>query len=380
MTSAKEIDAWVKQGVITSEQAKVMLEQKAGEKKEGNYFRIIMMLGGLSLILGILAVIGANWNAIPDAAKLGAHALLSVALGYGFYKHRNQEGWARDIYVLLVFGTNLTFVALIGQVFQTQSHPFFAILIWMLISSPLVLAYTTTRFVAYAWIVGVIAQNTLLALWLADLGSERISANLSGMIVTIVSSIYIVFSNLRWANEQFPLFAKPLRLLAILSFVLSGSMSQILWRIDFDAASYAKYWDNLSSVWVTFGVFALLTVLSRVNKTVWEFKPSIILYGATVIAMLTPALFIHPAIPLMGAVSFIAYWLVLGYVAHLMDNQQALDQVVWVISLRIFIIYLEVFGTLASTGIGMIIGGLLFIGLGYGTRRVQKYLRAQHGT
>lgn len=377
-SSPKEIDAWVKQGIITPEQAKLMLEQQVGEKKEGNFFRIIMMLGGLSLVLGILAIIGANWNSIPDAAKLGAHALLSAGLAFGFYKQREKTGWARDIFLLLIFGTNLSFIALIGQVFQVQSDPFFAVLIWMLISSPLILAYTTTRFVAYAWIVGTIIQNTLLFYWLAKLPAILQNPSTGYLIVTLVSSVYIVLSNLRGVDERFPLFTKPLRKLGMLSFILSGSMSQILWRLEFDANMHTQYWGNASSVFVTLGTMALLAILSYAKKTVWPFKASAVFFGATAIAMLFPALFVHPTIPLVGALSFIAYWLALGYVAHLMDSPRDLDSVVMVISLRLFIIYLELFGTLASTGIGMVIGGLLFIGLGIGTRRVQKYLKAQH--
>ncbi len=377
-TSPKEIDAWVKQGIITAEQAKLILEQQAGEKKEGNFFRIIMMLGGLSLVLGILAIIGANWNSIPDAAKLGAHTLLSAGLAYGFYRQREKTGWARDIFLLLIFGTNLSFIALIGQVFQAQSDPFFAILIWMVISSPLVLAYTTTRFVAYTWIVGTIIQNALLFYWLTKLPAMIQTPSASYLIVTLVSSVYIVLSNLRVMDDKFPLFAKPLRKLSVLSFIFSASMSQILWRVDFNASMHANYWGNVSSVLVTLGVLGLLALLSYAKKTVWPFKPTVVFVAATAFAMLFPALFMHPAIPLIGALSFIAYWLALGYVAHLMDSQHNLDVVVWIISIRLFIIYLELFGTLASTGLGMIIGGLLFIGLGIGTRRVQKYLKAHH--
>lgn len=267
---------------------------------------------------------------------------------------------------------------MIGQVFQVQSDPFFAVLIWMLISSPLILAYTTTRFVAYAWIVGTIIQNTLLFYWLAKLPAFLQNPSTGYLIVTLVSSVYIVLSNLRGVDERFPLFTKALRKLGMLSFILSGSMSQILWRLEFDANMHTQYWGNASSVFVTLGTMALLAILSYAKKTVWPFKASAVFFGATAIAMLFPAFFVHPAIPLVGALSFIAYWLALGYVAHLMDSPRDLDSVVMVISLRLFIIYLELFSTLASTGIGMVIGGLLFIGLGIGTRRVQKYLKAQH--
>ena len=40
------------------------------------------------------------------------------------------------------------------------------------------------------------------------------------------------------------------------------------------------------------------------------------------------------------------------------------------IAIRIFIVYFELFGTLATTGAGLIAGGLLLIALALGWRRV----------
>jgi uncharacterized membrane protein len=54
------------------------------ESRHGFQFSTAMFgLGALAIVLGVAAVAGPNWDAIPTTFKLIAHALMSLALTAG---------------------------------------------------------------------------------------------------------------------------------------------------------------------------------------------------------------------------------------------------------------------------------------------------------
>jgi hypothetical protein len=281
-----------------------------------------------------------------------------------------------DILLMLIFGTNLSFIALIGQVFQLQGHPFFAILIWIVASTPLIIIYGTSKFIAYAWIAGLVTKNILLSQWLTD--SNLFSAIEGAFITTFISSLYLVLSHLRIVDNRFPLFTQPLRRLGTFGIVFGASLMQIVWRSNFDVGDYNKFWSYGTSVLTVIISCIVIIVLSTQKKTVWQLRPTLWFFTASIAGLLIPVVIIHPSIPFIGAICFIAYWVGIGYAAYLADEKKYLDLVIWVITIRLFIVYIELFGTLATTGLGLISGGIIFLGLGWGARKMQKYLGASH--
>ena len=281
-----------------------------------------------------------------------------------------------DTLLILIFGTNLSFIALIGQVFQLQGHPFFAILIWMAVSTPLIIIYGSSRFIAYAWIIGLAVKNVLLSQWLA--GSNLLSPTQVALVSTLVSSIYLMLSHLRAVDNRFPLFTQPLRKLGTFGIVLGASLMQIFWRTNVDEGVYNKFWSYGTSVIALIISYILIIILSAQKKTVWQLRPSVWFFMVSIAGLLAPVAFVHPSIPFIGAVCFIAYWVAIGYAAYLADEKKYLDLVIWVITIRLFIVYIELFGTLATTGLGLIGGGIVFLGLGWGARKMQKYLGGTH--
>lgn len=374
--TTKQLATWQQHGLLSAEQASRIAEFEAATQKDGSFSRLIIMLGSFSLVLGLLAIIGANWNSIPDAVKLFAHTILSLGLATGLYLQRDKKGWEKDIFLLLIFGTNLSFIALIGQVFQLQGHPFFAVLTWIVVSTPLLVTQASTPFVAYAWIIGVIVKCFLLQQWLS--GESMLPHPQAAMVSAAVSSIYFVLGHVRSIDQRFPLFTTPLRNLSTIGILLGGSVMQIMWRTDFNQKMYDDFWAYAPSLFTTIATYLLVIFLSATKKGVWDVRPAAWFFLATIGALLLPVSFVHPSIPFIGALCFIAYWMAIGYAAYLAGEKKHLDLVIWVISIRLFIVYLEVFGTLATTGVGLIIGGVIFLSLGFAARKLQKVLGGQH--
>ena len=103
-----------------------------------------------------MAIIGANWESIPDGLKLAAdlalNALCAVAV---FLAWRHTRIWPREIAALLLFSLVLSGIALIGQVYQLQSAPWRALALWLVLCTPFLAMTALTRLTGAIWALAV---------------------------------------------------------------------------------------------------------------------------------------------------------------------------------------------------------------------------------
>jgi hypothetical protein len=78
----------------------------------------------------------------------------------------------------------------------------------------------------------------------------------------------------------------------------------------------------------------------------------------------------NPAARLAGVLSYFALWGLIARAAAAHGWRALFGLAVAALALRLFIVYLELFYDLASTGLGLILGGLLLLGLAAGWRRI----------
>ena len=96
-----------------------------------------------------------------------------------------------------------------------------------------------------------------------------------------------------------------------------------------------------------------------------------ILIAGCVIGVL-PFVFPHGDSNLIGALSFIVYWLVIGYAGQTSGAHSLVTAAILSIAIRIYVVYLELFGTLLVTGFGLIFSGLVLMGMAWGARKLIK--------
>lgn len=131
--------------------------------QEGNRFLFILAIfGGLLVSAGVILLVAANWEAIPRAVKLVTGVVLLVAThGAGWYWGRGGEHGrpvlAEALY-LVGAGLFLANIALVGQTYHLSSRSPNGILLWWIGIAPL------------AWILRSRLQYVLLlsaiVLWL----------------------------------------------------------------------------------------------------------------------------------------------------------------------------------------------------------------------
>jgi hypothetical protein len=87
--------------------------------------------------------------------------------------------------------------------------------------------------------------------------------------------------------------------------------------------------------------------------------------AAAFLAAFTPFVLPHGEWPVAAALSFIAFWAAVGWAGYVTRRFNLLNLATAMIGLRILIAYFEVFGSLLSTGVGLITGGLLTLALAW---------------
>lgn len=156
--SERQLKAWQDAGLIDAYTADRIRVWDAEHRRPWGLVAIIG-LGALTIGLGILSFVAANWDAIPGEIRLAVHFALIAGLAAWLWRYLPDAGHKNDyfndglLFVIVVLG--LTFFGHIGQVYQSSSPLWQPLLAWLVIFSPLLLLFGRGWPVATLWLAGV---------------------------------------------------------------------------------------------------------------------------------------------------------------------------------------------------------------------------------
>jgi uncharacterized membrane protein len=339
---------------------------------EGSHRRPIWLwalsgMGALAIGLGVVAVVGANWEDIPAEAKLAADLLLTVLLAaFVFVAWQREREWPREIGALLLFALVLSGIALVGQVYQLQSEPWQGLVLWLALSTPFLALVTFTRLVGVLWFAAVVV--TWFAAyepieWLIVALATGPGVELLHLLVYLPACLLIVVAVVRrrWmpAEGQGELMEK--LALAGLVAAVSTTMIVINSRIA-GSPPPAEIW--LGTV-ATLPAAAALWFGSGVERRREAIALLAVSFAAWVaaLALAQPWSLEHAGrTALFEAVFgllFIVYWAAIGWLAARAGQRVLFGLAFAVIGLRLLVLYFEAIGGLTATGLGLIGGGVL---------------------
>lgn len=339
------------------------------ESKHGFRFSTAMFgLGGLAIVLGLAAVVASNWDAIPAAAKLAAHGALNVALTAGvLYAIRTKRTAAGEILLFLLAGATLTFIALMGQVYQTNAPLWQALALWLVITSPFLFLLVRSKFTVACWITALLTTLGTASEAVADLlGPMRLDA----AAYTLVPFLMIGVGEWKALRARWPVWPSLYSAAGYALIALAASGAQLEWRGEFDFWLGSRQEHLFPALFAGLTASGLLLAL-RAAKYLEASPPvtSIFLLVSVLLAF-APFVTPHPHMPAVGAGLFMAYWALIGWAGLQSGYRWLLNAAVVVIALRLVVVYIEVFGDLLSTGFGLIISGALLIALVWATGRL----------
>jgi hypothetical protein len=131
----KGLKEWVALGFISEAQA-VRIRDHESVKPEGSWILTgFLILGAVIVGIGVISLIAANWNDIPDFMKLAGDFLLLAGLAFWTIQSWESKKIIQFEVVLLFFMILcLASIGLISQVFHTGGKFYQALMFWSLIT------------------------------------------------------------------------------------------------------------------------------------------------------------------------------------------------------------------------------------------------------
>jgi len=369
MFLARKLKKWSENQLISEGQAQAIL---AFEKNTGRS-RLYFGLGGLgvlSIILGIASLIAANWDLFSPTTKLVNHTLLNVVLAGVILKFFQKPSWIREILVTVLAGLVMTYIALIGQVLQTQAPLWQPLGVWLVLTTPMLLIYA--RF------FGVVA------IWLGVLGvfSASFAINvLSGQpreifLAGLPYALFVAFG-FQKVKDILPNWTTTVHRIFWILLVIGTSFAQSFWHISTDAINpWVHVPDSsvLASGVGTLFIFLLNAAKRHRLAPFWRGETgewdALLLVSFALSAL--PVLIPHASLSVVGAVLFCLYWLFIGGLGLRLGIDKLWSFAVVVVGVRIFVAYVQIMGSLAIQGLGFIGTGVIFLALAWGTRKIMQ--------
>jgi hypothetical protein len=374
--SDRKLRAWQAAGLIDAETASAISAWEATHSRPIGLWAIIG-LGALTIGLGLVSLVAANWDAIAGTVRLAIHFAIMAALAAGIW-WRLSKGALNDhvsdamLFVLAVLG--LTFFGHVGQVYQTSSPLWQPLLGWLLLFSPLLLLFGRGWPVAGLWMVGLL--GTLWAhaddhghLWSAFGRIEPPHAALYwGLIASPPILVAGVAAWMRGVSDR-PAFWRLIEQMGV-AIVLTG-VSVIL---------LVRGWDSDSAVLRGSAAIQSVAMLCAAGAIGMARQTA---SGRAAAGLLVVAAVLHlgqallPALhgtgrTLIACLFFLLLWGAVAAAAIHAHWRRIFQAAVALVALRIIILSFELNDDLLGSGVGLILSGLFAMAVAWATVRLSR--------
>lgn len=319
MKISGKLQKWVKEGLISQAQAdKILLFEQSDHSSI--VWKWMYGIAGLFIGLGVILIIGANWDYIPAPLKIfGDFAIFAAVLYGAYWSVINKKTKIKEMFLILSFLSVGATIGLIGQIFNLSGGWHSFAMAWSILGVPFVLFSRLLSF-NFCWLC--------LFLTLFDFGwfkyiVDYLDKQLDGIILTVIVLSLLSYAG-RKLDESFnkytllPQAFQNLSMLMAYVIVFIGSFIKSYW--------FFFYFSNVSSLVVY--IFAFLFFAARMAL----------------------------AVKTQNMISF---------------KRNAIA-----VEIYIFLIFVTRFGNLLTSGFGFIFGGFAVLALIYMLKNTSKYIKS----
>lgn len=363
---------WRREGIIDAGQADRIAAYEAARGRP-RLALALAVLGAFTIGVGLIAIIAANWDAIPITLRLGLHVVLNLGLGVAVWIWAQGPGMGeaearREGGVLLLSISTLALIAHIGQSFQLQGSAAGLLGGWLLLATPFTLLLSRGGVNRWAWTAGLFAW----ALFTLDEHHDWLSDH--RLFTTVVMLFLAALYAVRADHVRLPpAWAQHAGQVAAGAAILGTSiMLMIVAPLTGGRA------DDMVRTDALIGGGAGLIALAAAHLLVPADRQGARL-GLGVAVALSPVLSILPLLftGVTGAIvtgaAFCLYWIGLARLALLTHRTGLFRLAVALIAVRVFVAYLDAAGGLMATGLGLVLAGLVLLALAFAARRVMEW-------
>lgn len=321
MRLEKKLDVWEKNKVITATQKKKILDYEKAHKNP-ILFNALLLLGVFLIALGVISVVAANWDGIPDMVKLVTDFVILAAVAYGtFWAWKAQKNIWFEGGILALFMLAGASIGLVGQVFQLNGSFASAGLLWSFMTLPLII---------------VTKRKILPSLWVPLLFASIFS------IESVLELLERIFDWWFWEENPEAILVLILAICGILAGFFA--MADTLTKKEYPVFSVAK-------------MYAYIVMYAAVIEFMFFAVSFRSFHFFDVYAVVT------------------AFLLLMAFVGEKLNRRRLVNLNVSLLYIDFMCIYFNLFRSLIKNGLGMIVSGLVLIGGLYITRSVIRKLK-----
>ena len=377
-------------GLITEEQRQKIITTLKLKEDSSKLLLVLSTIGALLIVGGIILLISANWDAIPRGVKIAAGLLLMLsAWGGGWYLREGREGYRRAGESLYLVGAGLWLanIALIGQIYHLSSRLPNAFLLWVagIAATPWILR-SKALFVLSLLATGVWlgAEANCDAGWLGGDWNESQIA-LYGLFGWLVLAWGYVLRRGRWGE-----FAAPAEKTGLLALLLSAY--PFCWQ---EFGHYGFKWNPAAIVAlgvIALGAVVLLAIGLRNPQleltTQWRWTWAATLCGLTALIGVSLAAGrsdwarygyheYHFGLSWLMVVGTFIACLLQVQVGVFLRSKFMVNLAVTMLALLFVAAYVNLFGSMATTGWMFLLAGVFLLAFGVYLERKRRGLIAR---
>lgn len=380
-----KVRAWRDAGLINPAQADAIFAHER-ESKRGTFGRNLAATGVFAILLGVLSIIAANWYMIPAEVKIGGHLALNAVVGIiTWICAARGRTLARELFTLVFFGLSLTVMALTGQVFQLDGSLSLLLITWMVMTLPFIAIFGRTRVTAVLWMIAFLAVITVvMSEYLEPLPQFWQICFLYG-VGTLLPLGLLADGSLRLFQRLKPLYAETFTRTGIALLGFNASMASFYWvtprthtlvrAIEGVGMDYTHGYLILAGIFmaavVAIAFHAILRGFYRDNP---DQRVGVLFVIVSVLMIAMPVLIPGGEMQIAAAILFIIYWIFIGWIGQMLAWSRLISWAIALVALRILGIYIEIFGDMLSTGVGLIVGGAVVLVLIWAARKMNRVL------
>ncbi len=350
----KKIEEWIRADLLSRKAADGLLTYEARKPAGSWVLNGFLILGAVTVGIGIISLIAANWDAIPPSAKLTADFILLSALAFGVFKTHVQGKSGYFEMVLVAFQiTCLATIGLISQIYNTGGEVYQALLAWSLITAGVAVA-SKNAFAPFLWASGFFTALLFAGLqtvWLAPIFSEHYPALV--LALSLLGGLMAMVCRAKFGeNAQ----TQALRVWSLMAFLMSLLVVETINAFNFKdtGINFIAYYPGYVLVFLL-----AIAVISNKNSNRLQNWVSLLALILFVASFHYPYLGIKSDI--VFAVSTLSVLTLLALLMASLRQRKIFQVLVVLIGIRFLILYFQALGGLATTGVGLIASGALII-------------------
>ena len=381
---SRESETWVAEGIVTAEQAAAIRARydDPNEERRGSATTALAVIGGITLGVGVIGFVAANWDGMSHGARL---ALLTLALAgsyaAGFHfrdrtRSRPRVGEALYLLGVLLFGASLF---LVGQMYNVQAHDPLGLLLWAAgaIATALVVRSrpiaVTAVLVFTAWVgfeFGVALDDQQRDTWAAFF---VVAFGYGGALYAFATALQERIGNHWFARSGFLEAGRGVGLPVAATGLFVLTFAEAADELDFAGDSLAGA-ALVGVVLLEALAFVAAGLLALGRRPSDRYEGGFLLVALTTMVVALVAGGNGDAYAVVFNVLFAALALGIIYAGYLSDEAWLVNLGVAFVAVDLVARYFDFFWSALPQSLGMIGAGLLVLGIAYVLERQRKHL------